>query len=110
MSDEQNTKTKDDVGTGTEDNLTIGQELGEFVRSGVGKALEAAEDLGGGIKDFMSNEEGTGMLDSLFDNEQMMPVTINWLEMLIVTLTILIILLKLCVIRKNYLVKANQTQ
>jgi hypothetical protein len=68
MSDEQNTKTKDDVGTGTEDNLTIGQELGEFVRSGVGKALEAAEDLGGGIKDFMSNEEGTGMLDSLFDN------------------------------------------
>ena len=65
---EQDNKELDAVGTGTEGEQTLGQELGEFIGKGVSAALDAGEDLGAMASNFLHNEKKTGMLDSLFDN------------------------------------------
>ncbi len=66
---EQNTESLDEIGTGTEGELTVGQAISEFARTGVSKAIDAGEAIAGAAKDFLTNEKDTGLLDTLFDNE-----------------------------------------
>ena len=66
---EQNTESLDEVGTGTEGELTVGQQLTQWAKTGVSKAIEGGDAVAGAAKDFLTNEKNTGLLDELFDNE-----------------------------------------